>query len=78
MPTSGWEPINPNSVGIRVPENELALELLKQTGPLAVTSANISGSTGRQIITLKLKIYLVIPFQPIWKVMQLTGMVQQL
>jgi L-threonylcarbamoyladenylate synthase len=34
---------NPNSVGIRVPENELALELLKQTGPLAVTSANISG-----------------------------------
>ena len=36
--------INPNSVGIRVPENELALELLKQTGPLAVTSANISGN----------------------------------
>ena len=35
---------NPNSVGIRVPENELALELLKQTGPLAVTSANISGN----------------------------------
>ena len=36
--------INPNSVGIRVPENELALELLKQTGPLAVTSANLSGN----------------------------------
>ena len=35
---------NPNSVGIRVPENELALELLKKTGPLAVTSANISGA----------------------------------
>ena len=34
---------NPNSVGIRVPENQLALELLKKTGPLAVTSANISG-----------------------------------
>ena len=36
--------IKPNTVGIRVPENELALELLKQTGPLAVTSANISGN----------------------------------
>ena len=35
---------NPNSVGIRVPENPLAIELLKMTGPLAVTSANISGS----------------------------------
>ncbi len=35
---------NPDSVGIRVPENELALELLKKTGPLAVTSANISGN----------------------------------
>jgi tRNA threonylcarbamoyl adenosine modification protein (Sua5/YciO/YrdC/YwlC family) len=34
---------NPNSIGIRVPDNELALELLKKTGPLAVTSANISG-----------------------------------
>jgi tRNA threonylcarbamoyl adenosine modification protein (Sua5/YciO/YrdC/YwlC family) len=35
---------NPNSVGIRVPENSLAIELLKLTGPLAVTSANISGN----------------------------------
>ena len=34
---------NPNSIGVRVPDNELALELLKKTGPLAVTSANISG-----------------------------------
>jgi len=34
---------NPNSIGIRVPENQVALNLLKQTGPLAVTSANISG-----------------------------------
>ena len=34
---------NPNSIGIRVPDNELTLELLKKTGPLAVTSANISG-----------------------------------
>ena len=41
---TGIGTINPNSVGIRVPENELALELLKQTGPLAVTSANLSGN----------------------------------
>jgi L-threonylcarbamoyladenylate synthase len=40
---SGIGTRNPNSVGIRVPENTLAIELLKKTGPLAVTSANISG-----------------------------------
>ena len=34
---------NPFSIGVRVPDNELALELLKITGPLAVTSANRSG-----------------------------------
>ena len=34
---------NPNSIGVRVPDNELALELLKKTGPLAVTSAKNSG-----------------------------------
>ena len=34
---------NPFSIGIRVPDNELAIELLKITGPLAVTSANRSG-----------------------------------
>ena len=34
---------SPNSIGIRVPDNELAQELLKLTGPLAVTSANLSG-----------------------------------
>ena len=40
---SGVGTTNPNSIGIRVPENSLALELLKETGPLAVTSANKSG-----------------------------------
>tara|TARA_B100000131_G_C18110115_1_gene609318 strand:+ start:482 stop:1069 length:588 start_codon:yes stop_codon:yes gene_type:complete len=34
---------SPNSIGIRVPDNELTLELLKKTGPLAVTSANLTG-----------------------------------
>ncbi len=36
---------NPFSIGIRVPDNELAIELLKITGPLAVTSANRSGES---------------------------------
>lgn len=31
------------TVGIRVPANELTLELLRKTGPLAATSANRSG-----------------------------------
>ena len=34
---------NPFSIGVRVPDNELAIELLKITGPPAVTSANRSG-----------------------------------
>ena len=34
---------SPNTIGIRVPDNELTIELLKHTGPLAVTSANLTG-----------------------------------
>ena len=34
---------SPNTIGIRVPDNDSTIELLKVTGPLAVTSANISG-----------------------------------
>jgi L-threonylcarbamoyladenylate synthase len=34
---------NPATVGVRVPDDPIALELLRRTGPLAVTSANISG-----------------------------------
>ena len=34
---------SPNTIGIRVPDNDSTIELLKKTGPLAVTSANISG-----------------------------------
>lgn len=33
----------PDSVAVRVPQNEAALELLNAAGPLAVTSANLSG-----------------------------------
>jgi tRNA threonylcarbamoyl adenosine modification protein (Sua5/YciO/YrdC/YwlC family) len=34
---------SPNTIGIRVPDNDSTVKLLKETGPLAVTSANISG-----------------------------------
>ena len=34
---------NSNSLGFRVPNLRIARELLKETGPLATTSANISG-----------------------------------
>lgn len=36
-------PTNSNTIGIRIPNSEIALEILKQTGPLATTSANLSG-----------------------------------
>ncbi len=36
-------PLNPNSIGIRVPNCSIAQEILKATGALATTSANLSG-----------------------------------
>ncbi len=33
------------TVGVRIPDHPLALALLRQAGPLAVTSANLSGHT---------------------------------
>jgi len=43
--TRGWDlGGNPETVGLRVPNNPTALALLERTGPLAVTSANLSGS----------------------------------
>jgi L-threonylcarbamoyladenylate synthase len=38
-------PENPATIGMRVPNWPLALEILKQTGPLATTSLNRSGET---------------------------------
>jgi len=48
LPTSSLTPPNLNplhtgSIGIRVPNHPVALQLLAQTGPLATTSANLSG-----------------------------------
>jgi L-threonylcarbamoyladenylate synthase len=36
-------PQNPSTIGIRVSDNAIALSILQQTGPLATTSANLSG-----------------------------------
>ena len=33
----------PPTIGVRIPDHSIALELLQKTGPLGVTSANISG-----------------------------------
>lgn len=43
---SGWDlGGDPGTVGVRAPHHPLALALLAQTGPLAVTSANRSGGS---------------------------------
>ena len=39
----GMNPTNSQTIGIRIPDNEIALSILKKTGVLATTSANISG-----------------------------------
>jgi L-threonylcarbamoyladenylate synthase len=43
-----------NTIGVRVPDHPVALSLLRMTGPLAVTSANLSGeantSTAREVL----------------------------
>lgn len=36
-------PLNPTTLGVRVPNLELARNILAETGPLATTSANLSG-----------------------------------
>ena len=35
-----------NTIGLRIPNSDMALSLLKETGPLLTSSANISGLTG--------------------------------
>lgn len=37
-----------NSIGIRMPDHPVALELLSKFGPIAATSANLSGKTSPQ------------------------------
>ncbi len=40
---SSMNPIDPTTIGLRVPASALAQSILSQTGPLATTSANLSG-----------------------------------
>ncbi len=39
----GMNPTNSQTIGIRIPDHAIALSILKKTGALATTSANISG-----------------------------------
>ncbi|MEH2293766.1 L-threonylcarbamoyladenylate synthase [Nostoc sp.] len=43
-------PIDPTTIGIRVPNSAIAQTILAQTGPLATTSANFSGQPPLQSI----------------------------
>jgi L-threonylcarbamoyladenylate synthase len=40
---SAVNPETPATIGVRVPNGAIALEILRQTGPLATTSLNLSG-----------------------------------
>jgi L-threonylcarbamoyladenylate synthase len=40
---SEMNPSNPTTIGLRVPNHAIAQTILSQTGPLATTSANLSG-----------------------------------
>ncbi|MEH2433192.1 MAG: L-threonylcarbamoyladenylate synthase [Nostoc sp.] len=44
-------PIDPTTIGIRVPNSAIAQSILAQTGPLATTSANFSGQPPLQTMT---------------------------
>lgn len=44
----GLNPNDPTSIGIRVPNSAIARHILSKTGPLATTSANLSGEPALQ------------------------------
>ncbi len=43
-------PKDPTTIGVRVPRSDIARSILLQTGPLATTSANLSGKPALQTI----------------------------
>ena len=47
---SCMNPNNPTTIGVRVPQSDIACRVLAQTGPLATTSANLSGKPPLQTI----------------------------
>jgi len=44
-------PTDPTTIGVRVPQSAIAQEILAQTGPLATTSANLSGQPPLETMT---------------------------
>ena len=54
-------PKTPDSIGVRVPDHPIARQLLTLTGPLATTSANISGQptlmTAEEVLTQFPQVY---------------------
>ncbi|NEQ23108.1 MAG: L-threonylcarbamoyladenylate synthase [Microcoleus sp. SIO2G3] len=48
---AAMNPTDPTTIGIRVPNSEIAIAILSETGPLATTSANRSGQPPLQTIT---------------------------
>ena len=57
----GMHPKTPDTIGVRVPDHPIARQLLSLTGPLATTSANISGQptlmTVEEVLTQFPQIY---------------------
>lgn len=47
---AAMNPTDPTTIGIRVPNSEIAIAILSETGPLATTSANRSGEPPLQTI----------------------------
>ena len=47
---SCMNPSDPTTIGVRVPRSDIARNILAQTGPLATTSANLSGKPPLQTI----------------------------
>ncbi|MBD2308016.1 L-threonylcarbamoyladenylate synthase [Chroococcidiopsis sp. FACHB-1243] len=44
-------PTDPTTIGVRVPQSAIVREILAQTGPLATTSANLSGQPPLETLT---------------------------
>jgi len=63
---STMNPLNPTSIVVRVPNHAIARDILRQTGPLATTSANLSGEdalTDMSAIALKFPSVAVLDYQ---------------
>ncbi|MGY6530549.1 MAG: L-threonylcarbamoyladenylate synthase [Cyanobacterium sp.] len=59
-------PLNPTSIGVRVPNHDVARNILRKTGALATTSANLSGEdalTDMGAIALKFPSVAVLDYQ---------------